>query len=426
MKRFFRYVPKKDIRKLRIVFSLPSQEKEYLRKSVRYLSHLIGHEGAGSIHQTLQTLGWSTSLTAGELQQASDFFLFGITFSLTPLGEEKVNEIFQIVFSYIQCLKESGCPEWIYDECHNINEVSFRFSHTKKPEGHVTSVTEAMKRGFGIEPKYFLKEDHLLEEYDQQDILSLLDCFRPENALVFFASKKFQGQTDLVEPWFGTSYSVVDVSEEDIVCWKQDTEHKGALHLPGVNQFIPTRFEVLGTKAETPSLPAKIRDDEQCTIWYKLDDTFLQPKVCLFFQVRTPVVSESPLSVLLSQLYIQMVQELLSEVTYDAYLSELDFQLDAPTDGVQINIYGFYQSLEKMVEMILQKLLSFQIDQNDTLMMGVFKKQLDILLRKYENYERSQAYEIARWSYQGCTYKSPPIDERMKVFHCRYLSPLAS
>jgi secreted Zn-dependent insulinase-like peptidase len=37
--------------------------------TMRYLSHVVGHEGEGSLHSVLQSLGWVEELAAGPAQQ---------------------------------------------------------------------------------------------------------------------------------------------------------------------------------------------------------------------------------------------------------------------------------------------------------------------------------------------------------------------
>ena len=71
-------------------FQLPSLRSEYAKKPEDYLSHLIGHEGSGSLLSALKARGWATSLTAGVgeggFERSSAVYLFDVSITLTEAG----------------------------------------------------------------------------------------------------------------------------------------------------------------------------------------------------------------------------------------------------------------------------------------------------------------------------------------------------
>lgn len=62
------------------------------------MSHLIGHEGKGSILSELKRRGWCNNLLAGHTTSARGFGFFDITVDLTQEGLENVEEITKIIF----------------------------------------------------------------------------------------------------------------------------------------------------------------------------------------------------------------------------------------------------------------------------------------------------------------------------------------
>lgn len=62
------------------------------------MSHLIGHEGKGSILSELKIRGWSNSLLAGHSTLARGFGFFDIMVDLTQEGFENIDEIIKIIF----------------------------------------------------------------------------------------------------------------------------------------------------------------------------------------------------------------------------------------------------------------------------------------------------------------------------------------
>lgn len=67
----------------------------------QYLSHLIGHEGRGSILSELRSRGWSNSLLAGHSTSARGFGFFDIMVDLTKDGFDNIDEITKIIFQVI-------------------------------------------------------------------------------------------------------------------------------------------------------------------------------------------------------------------------------------------------------------------------------------------------------------------------------------
>jgi len=66
-------VPVKELRLLSMTWPLPAQQEHFEVKPTRYLSHLLGHESAGSVLALLKKEGLADSLSAGEGSAAEGF-----------------------------------------------------------------------------------------------------------------------------------------------------------------------------------------------------------------------------------------------------------------------------------------------------------------------------------------------------------------
>lgn len=82
-----------------------SIRKCFILQPERYVSHLIGHEGPGSLLSELKNRGWVNSLVAGESSGAKGFSFFGINVDLTEDGIQHTDDIvtlvFQVPFSFL-------------------------------------------------------------------------------------------------------------------------------------------------------------------------------------------------------------------------------------------------------------------------------------------------------------------------------------
>jgi insulysin len=71
---------------IEIAFGVPYQYPHYEHKPMDVLSHLIGHEGPGSIHAFLKNKGWLVSLECSSQPLGRGFDVLRITMSLTKEG----------------------------------------------------------------------------------------------------------------------------------------------------------------------------------------------------------------------------------------------------------------------------------------------------------------------------------------------------
>ena len=101
----------------------------YRSKPFRYVSHILGHEGEGSLLSLLKRRGWADELMAGENQSHSDFATFGVTITLTDLGNAHIDELVPLVFSCVAMIRSaSPPPKWVFDEIGGVSRMRLRCS----------------------------------------------------------------------------------------------------------------------------------------------------------------------------------------------------------------------------------------------------------------------------------------------------------
>ncbi|CAF4061880.1 unnamed protein product, partial [Rotaria sordida] len=100
------HVPVNESRQLTINWVIPNHRELYYCKPESYLSHLIGHQGDGSLSSYLKTLRLTIELIAGENQW---------------------ERVLYIVYQYLAMLRKEGPKEWIFNEGKNINQMEFQF-----------------------------------------------------------------------------------------------------------------------------------------------------------------------------------------------------------------------------------------------------------------------------------------------------------
>jgi insulysin len=111
------------------------------------ISHLLGHEGAGSLRSSLIKRGWINSIGAYVSNDVSDMQLFDVSLDLTEEGFKHRYEAANMVFSYIDLLKKRSLigPHYIFDELKTLSHVAFDYSEKQDPASYVTTVATNMQ-----------------------------------------------------------------------------------------------------------------------------------------------------------------------------------------------------------------------------------------------------------------------------------------
>eukprot|EP01125_Pyxidicula_operculata_P014818 TRINITY_DN4988_c0_g1_i1.p1 TRINITY_DN4988_c0_g1~~TRINITY_DN4988_c0_g1_i1.p1 ORF type:complete len:953 (-),score=186.42 TRINITY_DN4988_c0_g1_i1:40-2898(-) len=400
-------VPVKDIRKLYITFPIPPQEQLWRGKPSHIVSHLIGHEGEGSILSHLKSKAWGTELTAGAMDDSSQYALFGVIINLTADGLLHVDEIIDIVFQYIKLLKTKGIQKWIFDELKSISEIKFRFKDTIDPYSYAPKLTSDM---------HLYPVDHLLTgsdiefDWEPELIQQVLNALTPDNCRFTIFSKSYDGKTDKVEKWYGIHYFEEPVPENLLAKWR-DPELTAGLNLPQPNPFIADDFS--SRCPEVPQSDALVPPTQYTTntamLWYKYDAKFLIPKAYQIISFINPFNYSSPRNVVLTTIYVSLVEDLLNEFSYDALLAGLTFNLSNTNEGFTLQLKGYNCKQPVLLRKILEKLKNLHSTQDR------FEVIREKLQRSYDNNKFDPPYQIA--SYRALLCIDQPrwsIDDYLK------------
>eukprot|EP00455_Lapot_gusevi_P042256 TRINITY_DN4989_c0_g1_i5.p1 TRINITY_DN4989_c0_g1~~TRINITY_DN4989_c0_g1_i5.p1 ORF type:complete len:788 (-),score=334.16 TRINITY_DN4989_c0_g1_i5:122-2455(-) len=386
-------VPVKDLRSLYLSWPMPTVHPHYRLKPANILSHLIGHEGEGSILCHLKELGWATGLSAGVSQSFSQFSVFSVQIDLSEAGVHHYEEISQIVFQYIALMREASSQQWqrLYEEVRDMNQMNFRFKSKEKPFNYVSSLAGYIQL---YDSQDVLTGPWLHRDYDEAVLRHFLSFLTADNVRLSVISPTFQGQTDLVEPWYSTQYKTQPLSQE----LYQKLSQPGsldALHLPRPNDFIPTDFTIFGTAEEKKDeFPSLLLDTPGCRCWYKLDRSFLKPKVNIICDFVTPVSHFSPKHEVTTSLFVQVLQDSLNEYTYDAEMAGLTYSLETSSIGLRLILGGYNNKMSVLAEKILDRMAHPVLNADR---FSLLKEQY---IRQMHNYEQEQPYQHAMYHQQ--------------------------
>ncbi|XP_041968521.1 insulin-degrading enzyme [Aricia agestis] len=386
--------PVKDLRSLSIDFPIPDTRKHYKSAPGHYLSHLLGHEGQGSLLSALKARGWCNNLVGGTRIGARGFGFFGVQVDLTETGVKHIDEIVQLVFQYIEMLKAGGPQRWVWEEQRDLLAMEFRFKDEQDPRYFATGHVHALQE-YPMDD--VLSAYYLVSEWRPDLVDELLALLTPDNVRVGVVAKCFEEKCTQVEPWYGTKYLQEDIEESTLNQWKS-TKPTEELHLPPPNEFIPTRLDLETSFDPTTDgiEPTIIKDTPLMRLWYKRDNEFSLPKAFITLDLVSPLAYSSPAHCNLCSLWVLVLRDRLQQFVYAAELAGIRWNISNGKFGLTITIDGYDDKQHVLLEKIIDHIVSFEAD----------PKRFDIMkenhIRSIKNFDAEQPYKHAVYQQALC------------------------
>ena len=355
--------PVKDIQELELTFPFPDQQPLHASKPGVYLSHLLGHEGEGSIYAYLKRKGWVQSLYASPDHITTGIDFFKVNMELTPEGVLNYESIIEAVFRYLYILRSKAPEEWIWREIQTMAEAAFRFDEKAAPSSFTSHISGTMQQEFP--PEWILSGPILLREFDAATISESLSSLRPDNFRFHLVSNTVPGNWDKKEKHYGTEYKLESLSDRLQKSLQSMTNEliPQDLHLPHRNKFIPDSLNVAKkSNAQPLKQPYLIQDSDRLRIWHKKDDRFWVPRVNSFFTISSPISYTNADASAKSYLYVSLVKDALKEYSYDALVAGLSYHLRHVFEGIWLGFDGFNDKLSVLLNTVLEKMVTLEVD----------------------------------------------------------------
>ena len=277
-----RLVPVKDQDFLLFQWMIPDTEKYYKSDPLKYLTHLLGHEGPNSLFSMLKVEGLAVSLTAGPAEEMHLFAFMEVRIRLTKKGLREWERVANCVFVYLNMLKEKGVQKWIFEELKAIKHLNFQFKEKEEPISYVEGLSPKM---MSYPHEDLLRLNYLMEDYDEEHIKKITNSLTLDNLRLSLISRDLASDCDLTEEWYEIKYSVQDLPTWVYEAYKNPkfvpTNNKLKLDLPPKNIFLPTDLTILCPEDPSglPKFPLKVHSTDYTELWFKQDNQFKVPKV---------------------------------------------------------------------------------------------------------------------------------------------------
>ncbi|XP_045158333.2 nardilysin-like [Mercenaria mercenaria] len=396
-RKLYKVVPIEKTHKLYVTWSLPPQQRLYRVKPIEYISNLLNHEGEGSIYSYLKKRMWAVELLGGNTGEGYDMNTtwtgLDICVTLTDDGLKHWSEVVKVIFQYIDLMKREGPQESFYDELKVIEETKFRWKEKGDPAEYVEKLADNMQL---YPPEDYLTGHKLLFTFDKQAINDCMEHLRGDSCNVMITSNNYtESDCPLKEHWFGTHYSVEDISEKQLQSWT-DIEVNSELFLPKENQFIATDFTLKDLPADDiKPTPQLVSSSSQHKLFFKKDTKFNVPKGYIYMHLKSPVVCDNLKSSALFDLFVAILNQNISEPTYPAVVAgyKIGCSCDPTQTGLVVEVDGFNHKIQEVLLLTFDLILNFSCSDD------LFDAMKAELKKTYHNeiMKPSSAARVLRW-----------------------------
>ncbi|KAK5633439.1 hypothetical protein RRF57_009153 [Xylaria bambusicola] len=386
--------PAAGLRQLQLSFPFLDEEWLFKTRPSRYITHLIGHKGPGSIIAYIKSKGWASSLVASVDQ-----------------GLENYYEIVKVFFQYVSMLQQMQPLQWIFDELKEIADIEFRFQQ-KLPASYFTSmICSVMQKP--LPRQWLLCGESLLRQFDPVAISKGVVLLQPKNLRMTIVSQEFPGkclpgERNERENWYGTEYISEKIPEGLLaeLLKAVNTPAGGqipSLHLPTKNRFLPSNPEVTRKEFGRPVLaPRLIRNNQVGRTWWKKDDTFWVPKATTIISMRNPLMFASAGNYIKSTLCTDLVCHAFEESLYDARLVGMWYRVRLDSRGWKVEVSGWNNQLAILLEQVLTEMCNLDI--TDTMFEMVQERTTRIYKGRGVRQPFRQAQDYIDWLISDHTY----------------------
>ncbi|GDY27895.1 peptidase M16 [Agarivorans sp. Toyoura001] len=359
--------PVKELKKLTLSFGFGDMDALYKQKPLTYIAHILGYEGPGSLVALLRHAGLVNSMAAGGGVNGSNFKDFCISYSLTDEGLHCIDPIIDATFSYIKLIREQGLQAWRYSEKQQVFERAFLYQEKSRAIDLVSHLSINLQHYPAEDVIY---GDYAMEQYDQVLIAQCLKQLLPEKMRINLVSPQVKG--DKIAKWYHTPYSVKPIEAERLARWQQPAEIE-SLHLPASNPFLSFNASPLVDTVDQEVVPKMLFDKPGFRLWFTNEPEFKVPKGHLYVSVDSAYAVASVRNIVCTRLMVELMLDHLSEMTYQAEIAGMSYQLYAHQGGYTLHLSGFSDKQILLLKMIMNNRLFGHFERKR---FGIIKQQL--------------------------------------------------
>ncbi|WP_372761787.1 insulinase family protein [Pseudoalteromonas sp.] len=348
--------PHKHMQKLIVSFAMPNIDDFYRHKTVSFIAHLLGYEGAGSLYSILKQQGWINALSAGGGINGSNFKDFNISMALTDEGIEYYEDIIEMIFEYI-CLINNNIEQLprLYEDKKKLLQIAFDNQEKSRLVDWVSNLSINMQH---YDEANYLQGDYLMEGFKRATHELAMQWLTPQNMRLVLIHPGVEPQHKAA--WYNTPYKVEHLSP----CWIDALSAINTplveMQLPAINPYLTK--EVVLFAIDTPqSKPTLLVTEPGFDFWFKQDNTFRVVKGHFYLAMDSDYAVKDVKHMALTRLFSDLFMDSVGEQFYPAELAGLSYHLTSHQGGLTLHTAGLSSSQLELVDQLIDALFNVKI-----------------------------------------------------------------
>jgi len=375
-------VPMKDEHKLDMLWEFENDNTYHIED---FMSHILGHEGSGSLFEILYKNFFVKTLSAGVDDKIKTHIVFGLNIHLTDHGFNHIDTVKRMVIDYLDMFSKSSYFDIsnLYNECKTIKEIKFKNYSIPDAESFVTSLS-AFWATENINTSHLIAFSYMYENYNiniHNTLINILSGLTYENSIIFVRSKTFDGSEFNEDKWYKSKYLHCD--------WiTQLNDVNLQFSLPKLNTYICNNPLILGG-INNDNHPQLLQTNN-IDLWWKYDTVHNTPDIIFTFNIVLPNKNVSIENNVLFTLYLKCFDHIVNTELYNINCANYSVSISRTPNGLNIYIKGYPEKFLNVLDFIVNALLNIKNNMNE----NIFNNIKNIYKKELENYIYVPPYKM--------------------------------
>lgn len=382
--KFMELVPVNNIEKLVISWEIPSYRKCIDTKPINFICHILGHEGLGSLTNSLKSQLLILDLVATEDSSVDDKTLLNIYITLTKKGILYKKLIYDSVYKYIDNLKSISLDK-LYNEFKTVQKQQFDFFEIDDPQQFIIQLSSLWATGC-VPVDSLISYSFIYPDFNskvKQELKDILNSLTESNSCVLTVSPSFKNKTKFIEKWYKSEYNIynkINLTNKDHLNLEFDT--------PKLNNYICSDTTIYKLKSQSGEIIDKMKypikydnDVDKHIVYWRHDTSYNTPYINISIRIQySPYTNnKTAKDKCIIELYYLCVTHLLNSYKYEFSMAGYEITLSCNTDYLSMHFFGLP---EKMKTVLKEYFTRFHLKMMDISLFNDLKHELIIM---YEN-----------------------------------------
>lgn len=353
-------IPFSDVKQLDISWEFTYMNQFEFNHIDNFISHIVGHEGPGSLFSYLQQNFLAKSLNAGVTDIDKVNKSLTVSIKLTDLGFSKLDVVINTVMNYIRRLSLATYEEFydLYKEVEDTAKIAFENYKLENPLNICVSKSSFWATK-DISVRNLIAYDYIYEDYSESCHDFIIELFRKckyNNSIIFSSSNSYVDNNNSfqTDKHYGVQF------KKTVFPHFQDLQVLGTVTgtVPHKNKYICHKTDILEGNNDK-SIPKLIKLDNM-DLWWKFDTSFRTPEIALIVNVTLDGQENIYNYQIISKLYFRCINHILNSEMYNINAAGYTASISRNNTGFSIRINGYPEKFMLVLNYIISGILEIK------------------------------------------------------------------